>query len=62
MIYNDLRTFADSYALAAMLLAYFVLVFWAFRPGSKRRNEQAATMIFADESEGTAETGDKNHG
>ena len=61
MSYNDLRHLADSYGLAAMLIAYLVLVGWAFRPGSRPHNERAATMIFADEEERATCDKDKNH-
>ena len=46
--YDTLRHFADSYALAAMVLAFLVLCAWPFRPGSKARNSAAATSIFED--------------
>jgi cytochrome c oxidase cbb3-type subunit 4 len=63
MSYNDLRHLADSYGLAAMLLIYLVLVGWAFRPGSRRHNETAATMIFAEDGERIAAPDeDKSHG
>lgn len=62
MSYNDLRHFADSYGLAAMVLAYLVLVAWAFRPGSRRHNDAAATMIFADNEGEAAKNRDRNHG
>jgi cytochrome c oxidase cbb3-type subunit 4 len=62
--YNDLRHFADSYGLAAMVVVYLVLIAWAFRPGSRRSNDAAATMIFAadDDGELAATNRDKNHG
>ncbi|MBN8819586.1 MAG: cbb3-type cytochrome c oxidase subunit 3 [Sphingomonas sp.] len=62
MSYNDLRHFADSYGLAAMLVVYLVLVAWAFRPGSRRKNDAAATMIFADDDGDAAKNRDMNHG
>lgn len=62
MSYNELRHFADSYGLAAMLLVYLAFVAWAFRPGARRRNEQAATMIFAEDETPQAGEGDKTHG
>ncbi|HZV17105.1 MAG TPA: cbb3-type cytochrome c oxidase subunit 3 [Sphingobium sp.] len=62
MSYNDLRHFADSYGLAALLIVYLTLVGWAFRPGARARNEQAATMIFADEDELAAGEEETRHG
>jgi cytochrome c oxidase cbb3-type subunit 4 len=50
MSYNDLRHLADSYGLAAMLVVYLLFTGWAFRPGSRRKNDAAAHMIF-DEDE-----------
>lgn len=61
MSYNDLRHLADSYGLAVMLIAYLVLVGWAFRPGSHRHNQAAATMIFSDEEERVTSGKDENH-
>jgi len=52
MTYNDLRHLADSYGLAAMLIVYIVLVGWAFRPGSRPKNDDAANIIFRDSDHG----------
>ncbi len=46
MTYNDLRHFADSWGLLAMTMLFLVLVAWPFRKDARRRNEEAATMIF----------------
>ncbi|HKT85258.1 MAG TPA: cbb3-type cytochrome c oxidase subunit 3 [Novosphingobium sp.] len=51
-MYETLRQIADSWALAAMGAAFLVLIAWPFRPGSKSRNHDAATMIFKDENDG----------
>jgi cytochrome c oxidase cbb3-type subunit 4 len=50
--YDALRQFADSYGLAAMVVAYLVLCGWAFRPAARRRNRDAAAMIFKDSDHG----------
>jgi cytochrome c oxidase cbb3-type subunit 4 len=50
--YEQLRHFADSYALLAMLLIYLGLCLWPFRPGGKRRVDSAANSIFKDETDG----------
>ena len=62
MSYNDLRHFADSYGLAAMLVVYLVLIAWAFRPGSRRSNQDAAHLIFAEDGEAAAHDRKNNHG
>lgn len=49
MTYETLRHFADSYGLALMVLVYFGLTGWAFRPGARDHHEQAANMIFKDD-------------
>ena len=51
-LYEELRHFADSYALAAMMLLFAALALWPFRPGSRERNRDAATMIFKDDTDG----------
>ncbi|HWJ70298.1 MAG TPA: cbb3-type cytochrome c oxidase subunit 3 [Sphingobium sp.] len=62
MSYDALRHFADSYGLAVLLAVYLILVGWAFRPGARARNEQAATMIFTEEEELAADKGETRHG
>ena len=52
MSYDALRHFADSYGLAAMVAVYLVLCGWVFRPGARRRNRDAAEMIFRDSNHG----------
>lgn len=52
MSYEALRHFADSYALAAMAILYLVLCGWAFRPGARHRNRDAAHLIFKDSDHG----------
>ena len=62
MNYNDLRHFADSYGLAVLLVVYLVFVGWAFRPGARARNQEAATMIFAEDDEMACRIEEKRHG
>ncbi|MDZ3832873.1 MAG: cbb3-type cytochrome c oxidase subunit 3 [Sphingopyxis sp.] len=52
MNYNDLRHFADSWGLLFMTLLFLCLVAWPFRKGARRRNEEAANMIFKDDEHG----------
>jgi cytochrome c oxidase cbb3-type subunit 4 len=49
MNYDSLRHFADSYGLAVMVVLYLVLCAWAFRPGSRSKNRDAAQLIFAED-------------
>lgn len=47
--YDNLRHLADSWGLVAMGVVFLVLVAWPFRPSARRRNQNAATMIFEDD-------------
>ncbi len=48
-LYDHLRHFADSYGLLALILLFFGLCLWVFRPGAKQHNQEAARSIFTDE-------------
>ncbi len=50
MSYDELRHFADSWGLVMMCLLFLGLVGWTFRKGSARRLDDAAMMIFKDDS------------
>ncbi len=50
--YDMLRHLADSWGLLAMMIVFVVLAAWPFRPGAKQRNDEAARIIFKDESDG----------
>jgi cytochrome c oxidase cbb3-type subunit 4 len=52
MTYDSFRHFADSWGLVFMALAYLVLVGWAFLPRNRKRNHDAANMIFKDRDNG----------
>ena len=52
MNYDALRHFADSYGLIFMAVVYLALCGWAFRPGSRVRNREAANLIFKDSDHG----------
>ncbi len=52
MSYNDLRHFADSWGLLAMVLVFLGLVAWPFRRGARQHNDDAAMMIFKDDDNG----------
>ena len=50
--YEALRHFADSWGLLAMLIAFLGFVAWPFRPGARSHNDNAANVIFKDDSDG----------
>lgn len=51
-LYDQLRHFADSYGLVALLFLFLGLCLWVFRPGAKQRNQEAARSIFNGEETG----------
>ena len=50
--YENLRHFADSYALIATVALFLLLCLWPFRPGAGKRNEEAANSIFEGNDDG----------
>jgi cytochrome c oxidase cbb3-type subunit 4 len=50
--YDALRHFADSWGLLVMVCAFLALALWPFRPGGRQRSDEAANMIFKDDSDG----------
>ncbi len=44
--YTQLRAFADSWAVLALMLFFLGMIAFLFRPGGRRRHEDAATSIF----------------
>jgi len=52
MDYNTLRHIADSWGLLAILIIFLTLCAWPFRPGARRRNREAATLIFKEDNDG----------
>ena len=50
--YETLRHFADSWGLAAMVVAFIALAAWPFRPGARDANDAAANMIFEGDDNG----------
>lgn len=44
MDYHSMRAFADSWALLAMTLFFAGVVLFAFRPGSRRKADEAARI------------------
>ena len=51
-IYENLRHFADSYGLVAMVVVFVGLCLWPFRPGSRQHNHRAANSIFEGHDNG----------
>ncbi len=47
--YTALRAFADSWMLAAMTLFFIGVVFFAFRPGSRKIADEAAQIPLKDD-------------
>ncbi len=50
--YETLRHLADSWGLLTMMIVFLALCAWPFRPGGKRRSQDAAEAIFKDDSDG----------
>lgn len=55
--YELLRHLADSWGLLVMALIFVGLCAWPFRPGARRANEAAATMILNDDEFGGNDNG-----
>ncbi|MCB1396796.1 MAG: cbb3-type cytochrome c oxidase subunit 3 [Rhodobacter sp.] len=47
--YTLLRVFADSWYLLFMTLFFVGIVVWAFRPGSRKLQDDAASSIFRND-------------
>jgi cytochrome c oxidase cbb3-type subunit 4 len=45
-LYETLRHFADSWALAALTLIFVAILLWVFRPGSRRSYSDQAKIPF----------------
>ncbi len=50
--YEALRHLADSWGLLAMVITFLALCIWPFRPGARKRNDDAALSIFKDTDDG----------
>jgi len=51
-MYDLLRHFADSWGLLLMIGIFLALCAWPFRPGGRQHSDEAARMIFKEESDG----------
>ncbi|MFN4156931.1 MAG: cbb3-type cytochrome c oxidase subunit 3 [Gemmobacter sp.] len=47
--YSFLRQMADSWALLLMTAMFVGIIIWAFRPGGRKVQHEAATAIFRNE-------------
>jgi cytochrome c oxidase cbb3-type subunit 4 len=52
MDYQSLRTFADSWGLLFMALAFVAMLVWVLRPGSRAAHDDASMIPFRDEEAG----------
>lgn len=52
--YSLLREFADSWVLLALTLVFTGVILWAFRPGSRPLQAEAARSIFRDDTKPAA--------
>lgn len=50
--YSILRQFADSWGLLAMVIFFAGVVFYTFRPGSKKVHDDSAQIPFRNERPG----------
>lgn len=48
--YSVLRQLADSWILLVLLLIFIGVIFWVFRPGSRRLHDDAADVPFRNDS------------
>lgn len=49
-LYTQLRQFADSWGLLYMMLVFLAVVFFVFRPGSKKYYEQQSRIPLEEET------------
>ncbi|AWB49575.1 CcoQ/FixQ family Cbb3-type cytochrome c oxidase assembly chaperone [Gemmobacter aquarius] len=53
--YGFLRFIADSWALVALTAVFVGVIFFAYRPGSKRLHDDAAATIFRNDTKPAAD-------
>lgn len=58
-LYTQLRHFADSWVLLVLVLVFLAVVFWAFRPGSRRTHQDIAESIFRHENKPADQGGER---
>jgi cytochrome c oxidase cbb3-type subunit 4 len=47
--YQNLRQFADSWGLLAMVIFFVTACAWPYRPGGRKAGQEASTMIFEED-------------
>ena len=52
--YSLLREFADSWMLVVLTAVFTAVIFWAFRPGSRRVHKDIAASIFRNDDKPAA--------
>ena len=55
--YEVLREFAASWAMLALFVFFIGVVFWAFRPGSRKMHEDIANIPFRHEDRPAGDDG-----
>ncbi len=53
--YSFLRQLADSWALVVLVVIFVGIVIWVMRPGAKKAQDDAANVIFRNESKPASE-------
>ncbi|MGH1426057.1 MAG: cbb3-type cytochrome c oxidase subunit 3 [Pseudooceanicola sp.] len=48
-LYSLLREFADSWMLLTLFIFFVGMIFWVFRPGSKKSHSDSASIPFRHE-------------
>ncbi|MCA3438109.1 MAG: cbb3-type cytochrome c oxidase subunit 3 [Rhodobacter sp.] len=54
--YSLLREFADSWMLLALTVVFVLVIFWAWRPGSRAMHDDAANSIFRHDASPARDT------
>jgi len=54
--YSFLREFADSWMLLALTVVFVLVIFWAWRPGSRAMHDDAANSIFRHDASPARDT------
>ncbi len=47
--YQSMRTFADSWGLVYMVVVFLLVIAWVFRPGARKRSEDASRIPFKED-------------
>jgi cytochrome c oxidase cbb3-type subunit IV len=59
--YSLLREFADSWMLLALTVVFILVIFWAWRPGSRTVHDDAANSIFRHDTKPARDTQTARH-